>query len=713
MPIEALKFVPWIPLIGAVLCGICCMRKPLVRFAGPICVLSLFIAFLIAVLTYGKVISEPAQVVTFFKWLAVGVDADGQGGFQADFAYYIDTLTMVMLFVVTGIGSLVALYATGYMKGEKGFARFFAGVSLFIFAMTSMVMGDNLIVLYLGWEMVGLASYLLIGYYYTKPSAVAAAKKAFIVNRIGDLGFALGIFTVYMTFGSVRYAEIIPAAQAMIGSIDVATLSQTARAAYDSATAASQFAVMAAPLLLMLGAIGKSAQIPLYVWLPDAMEGPSPVSALIHAATMVTSGVYMIARLLPLFEYSPYALPTVATIGGVTAIFAGTIALCQYDIKRVFAFSTVSQLGYMFLGVGVLSSVGGMWHLISHAFFKGLLFLTAGSVMHAMAGQLDLRKMSGLRHKMPVTCWLMFAACLSLAGVPLTSGFFSKDLIIAAVFDRAQMEGTWATGYYLLGVAALVTAFITASYGFRVWFRVFMGPERYEMGEDSHGAPEPQSPDHSETEKAQKHDDAGHGHAHTADHGHHHAPHEMPLWPMNLPLLVLALGATIGWVFVGFLGSHKYGWIGSMVYGSTGKPSVSIKHGTLLGMDVHYVMMAVSGLLAIGAIALAAHLHWLNRDAGARLAARFTGLVKLLAAKYYVDEFYDKLIVKPLRLKAELFFLIDQLVIDVMVQAIGWLPGNTLGKAAQKTQSGRLQGYGLGMAAGLAVLAVVIFIVMN
>ncbi len=712
MPIEVLKFVPWIPLLAAVFCCLCCMRKPLRPLAGPICVLSIFTGFVIAVLTYTEAVAGPAQVVTFFKWIGVGVDAQGNGGFQADFAYYIDSLTMVMLFVVTGIGSLVALYATGYMKGDRGFARFFGGVSLFIFAMTSMVMGDNLIVLYLGWEMVGLASYLLIGFYYSKPSAVAAAKKAFIVNRIGDLGFALGIFTVYMTFGSVRYAEIIPAAQAMIGKVDVATLSASALAAYQQATLPHHTAwVMAAPLLLMLGAIGKSAQIPLYVWLPDAMEGPSPVSALIHAATMVTSGVYMISRLLPLFEYSPYALPTVATIGGVTAIFAGTIALCQYDIKRVFAFSTVSQLGYMFLGVGVLSSVGGMWHLISHAFFKGLLFLTAGSVMHAMAGQLDLRKMSGLRHKMPVTCWLMFAACLSLAGVPLTSGFFSKDLIIAAVFDRAQMEGTWATGYYLLGIAALVTAFITASYGFRVWFRVFMGPEQYEMGHEDHGAPEPESPDHSAEDKAHQH--GKNTEDHDTHHGHHHAPHEMPWWPMNIPLVVLALGATVGWIVVGFIGSHKYGWIGSMVYGSSAKPSVSIKHGTMLGLDVHYVMMAVSGLLAIGAIALAAYLHWLNRDAGARLAARFVGVVKLLSAKYYVDEIYDAVIVKPLRLKAQLFFVIDQLILDGLVQLVGWLPGNTLGRAAQKTQTGRLQGYGLGMAAGLAILAVLIFIVVN
>ncbi|MFA9477332.1 NADH-quinone oxidoreductase subunit L [Phycisphaerales bacterium AB-hyl4] len=705
MDLDLIKFLPWIPLLGAVLCMICCIKPQWRKAAGAICVASIAIPFLMAISVYGQVRGlDVGETVTFFRWIHVG-------DFTADFAYYMDTLTMVMLFVVTGIGSLVALYATGYMAGDRGYARFFAAVALFIFAMTSMVMGSNLIMLYLGWEMVGLASYLLIGYYYHKPAAVEAAKKAFIVNRIGDLGFAMGILTVYMTFGSVHYADILPAAQALIGQVDVSSLTEGALAAYESASLPENTTwVMAAPLLLLLGALGKSAQIPFYVWLPDAMEGPSPVSALIHAATMVTSGVYMVARLMPLFEFSPYALPTVATIGGLTAIFAATIALCQYDIKKIFAYSTVSQLGYMFLGVGVLAPTAGMWHLISHAFFKGLLFLTAGSVMHAMAGQLDIRKMSGLRHKMPVTCWLMFAACLALAGFPLTTGFFSKDMIIAYTLDWGRAEEGASAWYFTLGILALVTAFITASYGFRAWFRVFWGPEKWEMGDDDHGAPEPQSPDHS-------HADADHGHEahhdeHGADHahGHHHEPHEMPWWPMNIPLVILAIGSLFGGLlgYVGAFGGHSYGWIGSMVYDSTARTHTSIPHGRpLLGMDPHIAMFFISGAIAIVAIALAWYLHVKNRDAVAKLADATRPIVTLLNNKYYVDEIYDVLIRRPLRLMGWVFYILDQFLINGIVYGLAWVP-RLLGLGLRPSQNGRLQGYGLGMAAGVAIITALV-----
>jgi NADH-quinone oxidoreductase subunit L len=337
------------------------------------------------------------------------------------------------------------------MKGDYSYFRFFAYVSLFIFFMTVLVLGHNFLLLYLGWEGVGLASYLLIGYYYPRPAAVAAAKKAFIVNRIGDIGFAIGIFAIYNAFGSLDYAAVL--------NTDAI---QNALATHSS--------VMYIPFLLMLGAFGKSAQFPLHVWLPDAMEGPTPVSALIHAATMVTAGIYMIARCMPLFAINPAALLTVACVGTFTAFMAASIAFCQYDIKRIWAYSTLSQLGYMFLGLGVSASIPAVFHVVTHAFFKALLFLAAGSVMHAMGGELDIRKMSGLRKVLPITCWTMFIGCLALAGVPGLSGFFSKDEILSAAVNSPTALGQF------LGYVGLLVALMTAYYTFRAWFRIFGGP---------------------------------------------------------------------------------------------------------------------------------------------------------------------------------------------------------------------------------------------
>ena len=696
MPIELIKLIPWIALLGSALCGICCMKPAWRKAAGPISVLSIFIPFLITCGVYsaasGLVGDEKLQ--TIYQWMGVG-------NFTVNMGYYVDSLTMVMLFVITGIGTLIATYAMGYMKGERGYARFFMGVSLFIFAMTTLVMADNLVLIYLGWEGVGLCSYLLIGYYYDKPEAVAAAKKAFIVNRIGDLGFALGIFLMYQAYGSVSLHTVVDKA---IEFLNDPTYTATA-------------ADLWIPFLLMLGAFGKSAQIPLYVWLPDAMAGPTPVSALVHAATMVTAGVYMIARLIPVFQLSPYALPTVAVVGGVTALIAGTIALCQYDLKKVFAYSTVSQLGYMFLGVGALSTFGGVFHLFTHAFFKALLFLTAGSVMHALAGQLDLRAMSGLRHKMPVTCWLMFAGCLALAGFPFTAGFFSKDTILAA----AMTQGTGPNGsmlFLLLAILGLITAFLTAFYTFRLWFRVFMGPEHFEMGDDhGHG------------------DDDGHG----DDHGHAHEPHEMPWWPMNAPLAILAVGAICAGLFFS-------GWMKDSIEHSTARPvgashaqvdpqpapayeiitvvNEADSHGASAdGADhseaghsdeehrahtIHIVMMWVSSLIALLGIGLAAYFHWLNRPLTDEIAKKFGVVVEVLYNKYYVDEFYDAVIVKPLRMLGHGFFLFDQFVINGLVLTVGYLP-RLAGWAVQPTQSGKMQGYGLGMVLGVAVAALLVF----
>ena len=673
----AITLVPWLPLVGAIACGFCCMRPNVRWLAGPICVLSILASFVVTLVVYPNVPDDGVSV-HFFDWISVG-------GFNAPIQYYVDGLTMLMLMVVTGIGSLIALYATGYMKGDRGYARFFAGVSLFIFAMTNLVMADNLVLLYLGWEGVGLCSYLLIGYYYEKPDAVAAANKAFIVNRIGDFGFALGILLTYLTFHTV----------------DIPLLTQAARDfAADGATPTAGHIWI--PFLLMLGAFGKSAQLPLHTWLPDAMAGPTPVSALVHAATMVTAGVYMIARLFPVFELSEWALPTVATVGGVTALFAATIALCQYDLKKVFAYSTVSQLGYMFLGVGAASTVGGVFHLFTHAFFKALLFLTAGSVMHALAGQLDLRKMSGLRKHMPLTAILMLIGCLALAGFPGLAGFFSKDTILAAAIERGT--GDHAEPLYLvLGLIGLFTAFLTAFYTFRLWFRVFAGPLHFEMGsEHSHdteaqAAAEPgHAPDH-----AHGHDTHGHG-------AHAHAPHEMPFFPMNLPLVILAIGA----LFAGWLGfGDDHYWIGNQIHHST----ADVAHGEAgaehTGLDVHLVMMVASSLAAILGIGVAYFFHLKNRAAADRVAKQFAGVVRLLENKYYVDELYHAAIVTPLKLFGYGLFVIDQLIIGLLVGAVAFVP-RLLGFAIRPTQAGRLQGYGLGMVAGVAVaLALVLFVI--
>ena len=327
MTIETARWIPWLPALASVICVVLGMVRGLRILAAPVCVVGIFSSFVLTFLTYDGAFASHHRSVAHIAHVFTWIDT---AGVTANMSYYLDTLTMVMLLVVTGVGTLVAIYAAGYMAGDRGYARFFAAVGLFIFAMTTLIMADNLILMYLGWEGVGLCSYLLIGFYYQKPSAVAAAKKAFIVNRIGDLGFALGIFLTYHQFGTIEFTTLFD---------------HLAHQPNDSA----DLAVQIIPFLLMLGAFGKSAQLPLYVWLPDAMEGPTPVSALIHAATMVTAGVYMIARMFPLFELSPYALPTVATIGTTTALFAATIALCQYDIKRIYAYSTISQLGYMFL----------------------------------------------------------------------------------------------------------------------------------------------------------------------------------------------------------------------------------------------------------------------------------------------------------------------------------------------------------------------------
>ena len=721
MTVELLKFVPWISAVAAVLCGVCGWKREWRWLSGPICVAGVVMGFALTLVAYPFIGSHGADDVVLMRWIEVGT-------MQSSFGYFIDPLTMVMLLVVTGVGSLIALYAMGYMADDPGYARFFMAVSLFIFAMTTVAMADNLVLLFLGWEVVGLASYLLIGFYYRKPSAVAAAKKAFIVNRVGDLGFALGIFGAYTAFDTVSIPAIVDAARVMLDSASVTEIGAAGQSAYAAASNASGAVLTAIPFLLMLGAFGKSAQIPLFVWLPDAMEGPSPVSALIHAATMVTSGVYMIARLLPVFALSEYALPTVGVIGGATALVGALIATRQNDLKKVFAYSTVSQLGYMFMGVAAMAPFAGVFHLITHAFFKALLFLAAGNVMHALAGQLELNKMSGLGKKLPVTKWLMLAGCLSLAGFPLVAGFWSKDMIIAYAFDAGMAEGGMRV-YLWLGAAGLVTAFLTGYYAFRAWFRVFTGPEHWEMGDEHHGVEAELHAAGGETSTALAADAGGldhataaakgHGHGHGEHHGHHE-PHEMPWWPMNLPLVVLAVGAIFGGLLQ-FVGGGvdaegekvKYGWIGSMIHGSTANAELASPHGHAphpeygffgTGLDPHVGLLIVSGFIAILAIATAWYFHSFNRAAADRGARAFGAVGRTLRDKLYVDELYAAVIVYPLRLAGHVFYVVDSLLINGALYLIARTPVG-IGALLRPSQSGRLQGYGLGMAVGIAAIA--------
>ena len=689
---NAAILIPWLPALAAAIIAGIALNERLQKWAAAITTASIAAGFVITAILWPQ-LGDGSAAVPLYEWIGFG-SAEAGSRVSIGFSYFLDPLTMVMLAVITGVGCLISTYAAGYMKGDPGYWRFFTYVALFIFAMATLVMADNLVLLFLGWEGVGACSYLLIGYYYDRPTAVAAAKKAFIVNRIGDFAFLLGIFLCFQAYGTTD----------LHGTGGILTRAAEGGSGWQAAD-------LWIPFLLMVGAFGKSAQLPLYVWLPDAMAGPTPVSALVHAATMVTAGVYLIARCLPLFELSPYALPTVAVVGALTAFFAATIALCCNDLKGVFAYSTVSQLGYMFLGVGVLSTAGAMFHLFTHAFFKALLFLTAGSVMHALAGQLDIRTMSGLRHKMPVTCWLMFVGCLSLAGFPfITSGFWSKDLILGDALAVAMDQGS---AVFLIAVGlGVVTAFLTAFYTFRLWFTVFMGPERFEMGDEHHAAAD-DHPAHAAPGDPEAAHEEQHGHeGHAAD-AHHHEPHEMPWLPMNAPLIVLAIGAIVlGWM------GHHWHWFEGIVNHSTAHPAA---HGgghaeagehaahPVMGMDPHNFMILLSSILAVVGIALAGYFYWLNRELTGRLATSFAPIVRVLRNKYYVDEFYHAVFVLPLRRMGGMFYVVDAMIINNLVRLVAWAP-SMVGRGLRPVQSGRMQGYGLAMVTGVAVFALLILI---
>jgi NADH-quinone oxidoreductase subunit L len=600
-----LWIIPLLPAVGAAVNGLLGNRfsKPVVN---SIALGSTGLAFLWALKTAFAFVGNGSLPIaeTYGVWIRSGI-------FSAEYGLYLDRLSLVMLLVVTGVGFLIHIYSVGYMAHEGGYYRFFSYLNLFMFFMLTLVLANNYLLMFVGWEGVGLASYLLIGFYFLRDSAANAGKKAFITNRVGDFGFLIALFLLIKHFGSLQYSEIFRAiAERFPGPEAVPGV------------------LTAIGILMMVGAAGKSAQIPLYVWLPDAMEGPTPVSALIHAATMVTAGVYMVARSNAIFSRSPEALAVVAVIGALTAIFAATIGIAQTDIKRVLAYSTVSQLGYMFLACGVAAYSAGIFHLMTHAFFKALLFLGAGSVIHALGGEQDMRNMGGLRKKIPVTFWVMTVATFTIAGFPPLAGFFSKDEILWQAFSSPH-------GHWLLWLVGIVTAFITSFYMFRLWFMTFFG--EYRGASLSHG-----------------------GHSGHEAHGHGE-PHESP-WVMLAPLVVLAVLSVIGgWVGIGNRFDHflaptmqtvpavQQPAVISGVSGQTPQTPVNnSEEGGSHEKQLEMTLMLTSVLVASAGFGLAWFLYLKRRDLPDKISDRLAGLYRAVLNKYYVDEIYYNSIVHPL-----------------------------------------------------------------
>jgi len=579
--------------------------------------------------------------------------------FKVDIALRADPLTAIMLAMVTFVSTLVVIYAIGYMHGDPGYWRFFTYLALFVFSMTMLVSSSNFVLLYVFWEAVGVCSYLLVGFWYEKPAAAAAGKKAFLVNRVGDFGFALGVFLLWTTYGTLNFHDT-EGVRGILGQLMLASPGDYVGGNIGLAIA----------LLLFVGACGKSAQFPLHVWLPDAMEGPTPVSALIHAATMVTAGVYMVTRCLPLFLAAPKSLLVVAAIGGFTALFAGLIAITQTDLKRVLAYSTVSQLGYMFLGLGTGTLVGvtaGMFHLFTHAFFKALLFLTAGSVMHAMGGIVDMRRFSGLRHVMPWTHRAFWFGGLALAGVVPFSGFWSKDAIIAAVGD--QSHGDNGTLYLILFYMAMFAALLTSLYTFRTLFLTFYGPQ------------------------------------HVPAEAGHHAHESPPL--MVVPLMILSVFA----LGVGGFFEYTHGFANLLA--RTPSLAYSVATATAHAEHFHWGVATVSTMLALLGMGAAAYLYLGDRrevEALARFLQSPWGLrlYQLSSGKFYIDQIYMIAIVWPIRLVAAVMNLFDRYVIDGLVNFIGRVPP-AVGSVLRWLQTGMVQFYALGMVLGLLVLIAALF----
>ncbi len=713
---DLLLLIPLLPALGALINGVRAFATPLAPknrtltnlFAIGSTGLSAIIATMVVLAYVGQGTPAPFEQV-YYAWIPAGIGHLAGGGlanFSIDFAFRIDPLSCTMIMVVTWVGFLIHVYATGYMSHETGYTRFFAYMNLFMFMMLLLVMGANYLVMFVGWEGVGLCSYLLIGFYYDKNFAADAGKKAFIANRIGDFGFLLGIFLIFNYFGSADYSKVFALASANPGH-------------YAGITTAIC-------ILLFVGAVGKSAQLPLYVWLPDAMAGPTPVSALIHAATMVTAGVYMVVRSNVLYRMSPTAMLVVAIVGAATAIFAATIGVAQNDIKKVLAYSTVSQLGFMFIAAGVGAFSAAIFHLMTHAFFKACLFLGAGSVIHGCGGEQDMRKMGGLRKYMPRTRWTMLIATLAIAGTPLFSGFYSKDEILAGAFAYSPV--IWIVG--------VVAAGFTAFYMFRLYFMTFHGEYRgfdiagIEQSEPAH-AGEDLIPAQPHLDQGDEHTDKAHGH-----HAHAHAPHESP-WSMTGVLIVLAIlalvGGYIGWpsALGGLHPTLFQHWL-EPVFLAIGNEHWEFHEGAAWA---ERALMATSvGIAALGfLIAYFFYLRDQTWSVPKRLATRFRLVYQVVANKYYVDEIYaatvirativlslamswfDKYIVDGLvnsvRNVTVFFFgygssKFDQYIVDGAVNGIGYTAqgGSTL---LRRVQSGFVQNYALIMGGGIVLLAVV------
>ncbi len=617
--------VPALPLLGFLITGLAYKRLKHNQ-AGIIASVMVGLSFLVSV-TLFFILRNSGQntaTVTLFNWIAIG-------NMNIPFAFLIDHLSLTMMLIVTGVGTLIHIYSIGYMHGDDRINSFFAQMNLFTFSMLLLVMGANYLVLFIGWEGVGLCSYLLIGFWFKKPAYNYAARKAFVMNRIGDLGFILGIILLFFTFKSVSFSEIFTQAAAMQVGAPAITL---------------------ITLLLLVGAVGKSAQIPLYTWLPDAMAGPTPVSALIHAATMVTAGIYMIARSSILYNLAPITLDVIIVVGMATAIFAAIIGLRQNDIKKVLAYSTVSQLGYMFLALGLGAYSSGVFHVTTHAFFKALLFLGAGSVIHAMGGEQDIRKMGGLRKKLPITYITFLAATLAISGIPPFSGFFSKDMILTKAFEHN----------IVLYVLALGTALITCFYMFRLLYLVFFGENR----------------------SAEAH------------------PHESPK-VMTIPLMVLSVLSVFGGflnipaLFGGNLSFSNY--LQSAVVSKT---SEEISHTTEIGM----ILLSVALLSVIIYWAYQTFVRRVEIPSGDEV--KLTPVQRIITNKFYIDEFYRAAFEKPFgNLSIFLFRKVETTILDPAVSQIGRATA-TLGTLTRKLQQGNISFYLFAMVAGILLFIVFI-----
>ena len=668
--------IPILPGVGAALNGVFGIRFFSKRASGLLACTTMAAAFVLAVAGFVQLLGLPADSrahdVTLFTWIPpIALQtAGGIGTFQIPWSFRLDPLAAVMILVVTGVGFLIHVYSIGYMADESrgAYARYFSYLNLFCFFMLTLVLGANFLVMFVGWEGVGLCSYLLIGYWYEKKSASDAGKKAFIANRIGDWGFLIGVFLIFFTFGTLDFRAVANAAGAMpVETAHFGTLSLIC-------------------LLLFIGATGKSAQIPLYVWLPDAMEGPTPVSALIHAATMVTAGVYMVGRNAVLFSHAPMTMEIVAIVGVLTALMAASIGLVQNDIKRVLAYSTVSQLGYMFVAMGVGAFAAGAFHLMTHAFFKALLFLCSGAVIHAMAGEQDMRKMGGLKKHLPVTYVTMLIGTLAIAGIPPLSGFFSKDEILLNAFLNNKIVWTLAA----------VTALMTAFYMYRLISLTFLGAYRGPAWEASGSKAAHEAPAHGPGAPDTHAGHGGHGH------GAWHGPHEAPR-TMTVPLIALAVGA----VFAGFVGipavlggdnaiekflepsfvaEHRVaakGLVGAELASArdaraetgsapTSSAEASAHEKAEMSASGEFGLMLFSVFLGGLGIWVAYRFYVRRPEISEQLAARFAGAHRVLTNKYYVDEFYGATVVNGTLGSANGLWAVDRNVVDGAVNGSGW-----------------------------------------